>query len=167
MTTTPRLRLPLLDPGQAQKEMSHNEALLALDLALGATVEAVGAQVPPAAPEPGQCWILGTAPEGEWAGHAQALAGWTSGGWRFVVPREGLRAWTRTGEGFALFIDGEWRVGELHGKVFVGGVQVVGERCAFIAEPSGGEMVDGPARAAIVAVLEALRVHGLIGSDQL
>jgi hypothetical protein len=167
MTITARHALPLLVPGQAQKEMMHNEALTLIDLMMGAAVESVGAEQPPEAPLLGQCWILGADPVGEWAGHARALAGWSAGGWRFVAPREGMRVWAGLLHGFAIFGEGEWRVGELHGKVFIGGNQVVGERCPAIAEPSGGEVVDGPARAAITAVLNALRAHGLVDPDQL
>ena len=48
---TPRLTLPMLEPGQAQKEMSHNEALTRLDLAVQAAVTASGTNIPPDAPE--------------------------------------------------------------------------------------------------------------------
>ena len=78
--TSARLALPLLVPGQAQKEMFHNEALATIDLALQASVAAVGTEAPPAAPSPGQCWIVGPRPTGDWAGQAGALAGWTAGG---------------------------------------------------------------------------------------
>ena len=36
--STARLALPLIAPGQAQKEVSHNEALAALDLLVQAQV---------------------------------------------------------------------------------------------------------------------------------
>lgn len=52
--TTPRLALPMLQPGQAQKEMFHNEALALLDLATQAVVEAVGVDAPPGDPVPGR-----------------------------------------------------------------------------------------------------------------
>src|SRR3546814_12942418 len=38
--------------------------------------------VPPQTPAPGECWIVGDAPSGDWAGWAGALACWTHGGWR-------------------------------------------------------------------------------------
>ena len=59
---TARLALPLLSPGQAQKEMTHNEALALIDLAVQASVESVGATVPPADPAEGAAWILGERP---------------------------------------------------------------------------------------------------------
>ncbi|MEP9359332.1 DUF2793 domain-containing protein [Sphingomonas sp. KR3-1] len=160
--TTDRFALPLLAAGQAQKEMHHNEAILRLDLLTQAAAEAAGIDVPPEDPELGQCWIIGDAPEGEWTGHAREVAGWTEGGWRFLVPREGMRLWLGEATGFALFASGGWRSGELHGRVLVDGDQIIGPRGAAIAEPVGGTVVDAEARAAISAVLVAMRVHGLI-----
>ncbi|MDP5280009.1 DUF2793 domain-containing protein [Sphingomonas sp. DG1-23] len=161
-TVTHRFALPLLQPGQAQKEMTHNEALARLDLALHGAIVAAGVDAPPASPEQGACWLVGGAPEGAWAGHSHALAGWTSSGWIFVEPREGMALWLGSGQGMARFSDGVWRLSELHGKVFVEGEQVVGARRGAVAEPMGGSTVDAEARAAIVSVLEALRAHGLI-----
>jgi hypothetical protein len=162
---TPRLALPLLQPGQAQKEMTVNEALVLLDLFVQGAAVAMGVDAPPADPVPGTCWIVGAAPSGAWVGHAHAIAGWTKAGWIFANPREGTRVWLDANSGSALFSRGEWRLGEMHGKVFVEGDQVVGIRGEPIVEPTGGTTVDAEARAAIVSVLEALRAHGLIGSD--
>ncbi|NML07907.1 DUF2793 domain-containing protein [Sphingomonas sp. G-3-2-10] len=159
---TPRFELPLLQPGQAQKEMYHNEALIRLDLAVQATVLAAGANIPPVDPEPGQAWIVGTAPTGDWAGHARSVAGWTAAGWRFLAPPEGMRAWVADSEGFALFTEGDWLIGVSHGRLIVEGEQVVGPRAGAIEDPDGGTTVDSEARSAIAAILLALREHGLV-----
>ena len=47
-------------------------------------------------------------------------------------------------------------------SVVVGGNQVVGPRGAPIASPGGGAVIDAEGRAAITAILAALRSHGLI-----
>lgn len=164
---TDRLALPLLASGQAQKEMYHNEALVRLDLITQAKVEAVGLNEPPVEPMPGQCWIIGDIPTAAWLAHPGQIAGWTDGGWRFVIPLEGMRLWIGEHAGSALYIDGSWRTGEAHGRVFVEGQQVIGPRTAAIAEPVAGMVVDAEARAAISAVLVALRAHGLIEPDGL
>lgn len=162
---TARFALPLLQPGQAQKEMFHNAALARLDLCVQGAAVAAGIDTPPAAPGIGDCWIVGAAPSGDWAEHTHEIAGWTSSGWLFVQPREGMQLWLGATQGVARFTGGEWRLGQVHGKLFVEGIQVVGPRSDAIAEPVGGMTVDAEARAAIVSVLEALRAHGLIGSD--
>jgi len=159
---TPRLALPLLQPGQAQKEMLVNEAIARLDIAVQGTAVAAGIDAPPVDPDPGDCWIVGSAPDGAWTGHALEIAGWTLSGWLFVQPREGTQLWIGSTGSVALFKGGAWRLGELHGKLFVEGDQVVGPRGAAIAEPSGGSTVDAEARVAIASVLDALRTHGLI-----
>lgn len=163
--STARFALPLIAAGQAQKEVTHNEALAALDLIAHPAVTGVGVNTPPADPAPGACWIVGAAPTGAWTGHADALAGWTAGGWRFAAAREGMTAWTGGANGFVQFTGGTWSAGALSGATLtLGGDQVVGARRPAIADPAGGAMADAEARAALVAALVALRGHGLIAT---
>ncbi|WP_380784572.1 DUF2793 domain-containing protein [Sphingomonas sp. R86521] len=160
-----RLGLPLMQPGQAQKELTHNEALTMLDLAVQASVVALGLNDPPAAPASGQAWVVGAAPTGAWVGQAQALAGWTEGGWRFVAAREGMTVWNLGETRGSRFTDGAWRVGVLTGSaVAIDGIRVVGPQRAAIAPPAGGLVVDSDARTAISAILTALKGHGLIAN---
>ncbi len=161
--STARHGLPLIAPGQAQKELSHNEALAALDILAHPYAESVGANTPPGSPAEGQCWIVGGSPTAAWSGHAHALAGWTAGGWRFVEAREGMIVRTAADTGFASYTGGAWQVGIIAGAALkLSGDQVVGPRRPAIADASGGATVDGEARAAVNAVLAALRGHGLI-----
>lgn len=160
---TPRLALPTLRAGQAQKEVGHNEALAMLDLAVQASVVATGVDAPPEAPEPGACWLVGATPTGAWAGRARQVAGWTGGGWRFLVPRDGWQVWSIADRQVARFSEGEWLLGEVRGRrVLIDGVPVVGARGAAIPDPTGGAVIDAEARGAVTAVLQTLRDHGLI-----
>ena len=162
MSASPRFGLPYLLPGQAQKEVFHNEALTVLDCALHACVEDVLAD-PPDDPELGQAWIVAAEPTGTWAGRASQLAGWTEGGWRFVAATPGMIVWNKaaghwihwTGSGWA---EGSWPVASLT----IGGVQVVGERLPDVPSPSGGTIIDAEARAAIGQLIATLKSHGLI-----
>lgn len=160
--TTARFALPLLVPGQAQKEMSHNEALALIDAALHAGVVAAGVDTPPANPAVGACWIVGSSPGGAWIGHPRAIAAWSEAGWRFVPPREGLSAWV-AGAGRRLsYIDGGWRAGPLDGdSLRIAGRTMLGASPAAIAAPAGGDTIDAPARTAIAAILTVLRMQGL------
>lgn len=165
MTGTPRLAMPFLMPGQAQKEMTHNEALSRMDIALHACAQALGLDTPPAAPELGQCWIIGNAPTGDWAGRARQFAGWTEGGWRFMQPFEGLVVWLAEEKLFAHWDGMDWVAGVISASsIKIGNEQVVGNRQPSIANPTGGGTVDAEARSAIGNILAALRIHGLIGS---
>ncbi len=160
---TPRFHLPFLIPGQAQKELFHNEALTRVDLALHPTVEEGPLNGPPPIPAAGQCWILGPAPTGVWTGKPHQLAMWTEAGWRFVVPAVGMEVWNKAGALRMRWNGTEWSVGELVcTKLVVGGQQVVGERQPAVPSPSGGMVIDAEARAAIAALTAALMSHGLI-----
>ena len=159
---TARHALPLLQPGQAQKEMWHNEALALTDALLHPLAEGVRDE-PPEAPEPGECWIVGVEPAGDWAGQAGAIACWTAGGWRFAGPREGMTVWLRDAGCTARRGPADWEVGAIDARVLrIGGEQVIGSRSAAIGGPAGGATVDIEARTVINALLDALRTHGLI-----
>lgn len=161
--TTARLNLPLLSPGQAQKELFHNEALQTLDLLVAAAVEDGPITAPPASPLAGQCFIVGAGATGDWAGRDTCLAGYTAGGWRFITPVEGMTTYVRAKAVDASFRGGSWELGLLKGsEVLIGGKKVVGERAAAILSPTGGATVDVEARDAVGQILAALRQHGLV-----
>lgn len=163
--TSARFALPFLQPGQAQKEMFHNEALAIVDAVLHPVVRTVGDDTPPLAPEQGQCWIIGAAPTGDWAGQGGRIAAWTAGGWRFAAPVSGMAAWLVDANVWALYDGSAWRVGLLPATALhIDGQQVVGEQQAAIVDPKGGSTVDDEARGAISTILGALRSHGLIAS---
>lgn len=165
MQTSQRLALPFILPGQSQKELFHNEALQALDTIVAAAVEEGPRNDPPSPAANGSCYIVGSAPTGAWSGRAGNLAAYSSAGWRFVAPTEGLRAWVKSLAVFALYRVGSWEIGTVRGSALnIGGQQVVAARAAAIANPTGGTTIDLPARDAILAILAALRGHGLIAS---
>ncbi len=138
-------------------------SLAKIDIVLAAAVETVGSNVPPASPLAGQCFIVGTAPTGAWAGQGKAIAGYGPGGWRFVAAVAGMRSLDKASGQTATFDGTSWVVGTLKGaKLELAGSQVVGARGAAVANPSGGTIVDVEARGAIAALLDRLRAHGLI-----
>ena len=89
---SPRLSLPFILPSQAQKHVTHNEALTRLDIATQLAVEGINASTPPTPPEAGQVWALGSSPTGAWAGQADTLAAFVNDSWLFVPPGEGWLA---------------------------------------------------------------------------
>lgn len=93
MTDTARLGLPLLAPEQAQKHLTHNEALMLLDALVHLRLDGIGTVTPPAVPALGETHAIGVSATGAWEGHDGEIASWTEGGWRFAVPGEGWRAW--------------------------------------------------------------------------
>lgn len=137
-----RFSLPLLIAGQAQKEVTWNETLALIDALLAMRVESVGDNMPPAAPLPGQCWIVGDAPTGAWTGASGAAAISTTGGWRFVpIPL------------FSAVYAGS--NGQVWRKLAAGWSAL-----AVPAAPSGGSTIDVECRAAMAAILVMLGKAG-------
>lgn len=159
---TARYALPFIVPGQAQKEVFHNEALTLVDSALHPAVEGAPLAAPPASPANGQCWIVATGASGTWAGKDNQLACWTEGGWRFVAPQPGMLAWNK-GAGLWIYWTGTaWSGGELPAAAIrIGGLQIVGARQPGVPSPSGGTVIDVEARVAITAIIATLMSHGL------
>ncbi len=90
--TSPRLSLPFIAPAQAQKHVTHNEALLRLDALTQLTLEGVEQTTPPTTPQEGQVWALGAAPGGAWTDQPGTLATYQNAGWVFVTPVAGWQA---------------------------------------------------------------------------
>ena len=87
MSQSPKLGLPYLEMSQAQKEITHNEALARLDALVQA--RCLGQRdAPPAEAGEGDLYTVGESPTGAWSGHAGELAAWY-GGWLFLTPQAG------------------------------------------------------------------------------
>lgn len=105
---TPNLSLPFIMPAQAQKHVTHNEAIELLDMIVQLALEATGATLPHVSPAEGQAWGLGTVPTGAWAGQAGKIATWRGGGWLFVTPRTGWIAWVKAQNEAQVMTGGVW-----------------------------------------------------------
>ncbi len=106
--TTPKLSMPLIMPAQAQKHVTHNEAVELLDMIVQMTLEATNASTPPSSPGEGQAWALGTSPTGDWAGQAGMIASWRGGGWLLVTPQDGWMAWVKDVTELQVRTSGAW-----------------------------------------------------------
>jgi hypothetical protein len=140
-TATARHALPNLFLGQAQKEVTHNEALARIDALLHPVVEAELATAPPGLTlaDDGHCWLIAAAATGPWAGKDKQIARWTGGSWRYLMPVEGMIIWDVAERKRRFYIDGSW--------VAPGAVD----------SPAGGAVIDVEARAALAALLQHLR----------
>lgn len=106
--TTARLGLPIMAPAQAQKHVTHNEALLLLDGATQLVLDGIGTEIPPVTPSAGETHYVGASPSGIWALQAGAIAQWQSEQWVFQAPRTGWRAWDVAGDQLVVFAAGSW-----------------------------------------------------------
>jgi hypothetical protein len=112
MADTQRLGLPLLAPAQAQKHVTVNEALARLDALVQMVLVSVAASVPPGAAFDGQTWAVPAGATGAWAGQAGKLAVALNGGWEFLTPERGWRAFVADTGRDAVFDGTGWRAGQ-------------------------------------------------------
>ncbi|MBN9033345.1 MAG: hypothetical protein BGO05_05700 [Rhizobiales bacterium 63-7] len=89
---TENLSLPYILPSQAQKHVTHNEALQRLDAVVQLVVTAA-LSAPPLTPAEGKVYAVTATATGDWAGQEGKLALRQDGAWLFLQPRAGWRAW--------------------------------------------------------------------------
>ncbi len=82
MPTSPILGIPLISNQQAQPEVTHNEAVLLLQVALMGCIQ-LGVDSPPAASD-GDTYVIGSSPTGAWSGQANKIAVRYSSAWLFL-----------------------------------------------------------------------------------
>lgn len=117
--STPVLQLPYILPAQAQKHVTHNEAIRLLDVIVQLSVLARGALVPPENAVQGDRYILGAAAQGAWAGRAGQIALWENNAWQFFSPKTGWTAWVITEQVLASYNGSDW-VSQADGPLQVG-----------------------------------------------
>lgn len=93
MDQTPNLALPYILAAQAQKHVTHNEAIRALDALTQISVASRTLTTPPATPVDGARYILPAAATGVWAGPAGRIAAFQDGAWVYFTPHDGWIAW--------------------------------------------------------------------------
>lgn len=109
MTTTPRLALPLIEAAQAQKHVTHNEALARLDAEVQLAVADRDLAAPPASPVDGEQWLVAAGATGAWSGRSGTIAARRDGAWIFLAPAAGWLCWV-SDEARLLVHDGTlWR----------------------------------------------------------
>ena len=108
MTDTTRLGLPLMDAAQAQKHVTHNEALMRLDalthLSVSARVDA------PSGPNvEGARYLVSPSASGVFAGHADQIACYQDAAWLYLTPKVGWRVYVEDVFSLRVYDGGAWR----------------------------------------------------------
>jgi len=101
------LSLPFIMPSQAQKHVTHNEALARLDVLVQLTVRSFATVTPPQTPSESEAHVVAGGATGAFAGHEGEIAACIGGGWVFLAPRPGWIAVSTTGE-LRVFTDAGW-----------------------------------------------------------
>jgi len=104
---TPRLSLPYLAAGQAQKHVTLNESLALLDGLVQTAVESRSVAAQPGSPADGALYILPASPTGaDWSGKAAGtVMRYEAGAWAELAVGEGHLAYVKD-EDAAVFFDG-------------------------------------------------------------
>ena len=95
MTDTPRLALPAIEAAQAQKHVTHNEALVLLDALTHLSVKSRALSAPPGSPSEGSSYIPAPGASGAWSGLDAQIALYSGGAWIRIAPVPGIKAWVR------------------------------------------------------------------------
>ena len=93
MPSTTNLQFPYLEAAQAQKHVTVNETVRALDALVHLAVVSRTQSDPPGSPSDGIRYIPAATATGVWSGKEGQIAAYQDGAWAFLTPREGWRAW--------------------------------------------------------------------------
>ncbi len=114
MDDTPKLKLPYIMAAQAQKHITHNEAIRALDVIVQLGVIDRDLSTAPDSPLDGDSYIIAGVASGDWGGHEGEIAAFKDNGWAFHVPGEGWLAWVADEDLLLVFDGTQWN--ELSGS---------------------------------------------------
>lgn len=109
MQDTPNLKLPYILQAQAQKHVTHNEAIRALDALVQMSVSDAALSVPPSEVADGARYIVASPADGAWTGHEDEIAAMQDGAWAFYTPAGGWLAWNSSNETLLVFSNGNWQ----------------------------------------------------------
>lgn len=108
MDASANLGLPYIMPLQAQKHVTHNEALRALDTLVQLAVADRDLPAPPASPSEGERYIVGPGASGAWTGKSGQIATFVDGAWAFQAPQPGWVAYLRDEAGLVNWDGADW-----------------------------------------------------------
>lgn len=107
--TSPALGLPYILPSQAQKHVTHNEALQLLDVLVQLRVLSQNMTTPPGVPAEGDRYIIASGATGAWAGHDSEIAYYDTGGtWQFITPQNGWQARILDEDALVVYSGTDW-----------------------------------------------------------
>ena len=107
---SPHLLLPFILAAQAQKHVTHNEAIRLLDAVVHLSVLDRDLMVPPASPVDGDRYTVASGATGLWVGWDLNVTTWVDGVWMRLVPRPGWLAWIADEATFAAWIGTIWKL---------------------------------------------------------
>jgi len=163
MNQSTNLNMPYIMASQAQKHVTHNEAIRTLDALVQISIIDKDLTTPPSSPIEGECYIPATGATGEWAGYEGKIAAYQDAAWMFYTPGTGFLAFI-TDEGLIYIYNGiNWAPytdGKIGGPTAVLNAGTNGSETRFelaeeeitLAGPSTDSTITIPDRAIVFAV---------------
>jgi hypothetical protein len=105
---TPRTGAPLLAAAQAQKHVTHNEALYQFDAFLCARFLDRTLTAPPSSPADGDTYLVHATATDKWTGQDAKIAYCADGDWRFYAPFGGLVAYVANESKLIVYTGSAW-----------------------------------------------------------
>ncbi len=120
MSDTTHLAMPFIEAAQAQKHVTHNEALQILDAIVMLSVLDRDLATPPATLADGDRYLVAASATGDWSGHDGKIAAWQDGAWTFHTPREGWFVWLADEDIFLVFNGASWTGAATQNALYLG-----------------------------------------------
>lgn len=143
MSNTAHLALPYILAAQAQKHVTHNEALRALDALVQLAVLDRNLAAPPGSPGDGDRYIVAAGATGAWTGHTGKVAAFQDGAWAIYPPQIGWRAWVADEDELYVYDGATWQTAGGGGGASVNPAPLVGVNAT--ADTSNRLSVNSPA----------------------
>ncbi|MGU3574718.1 DUF2793 domain-containing protein [Brucellaceae bacterium C25G] len=110
MEQTNHLKLPYILPSQAQKHVTHNEALRMLDAIVQMAVIADDYTHPDPEAAEGDRYIVPVNAGGDWIDHINELAAFADGSWYYFKPEAGWLCYVKNKDGMLVFNGDSWQI---------------------------------------------------------
>ncbi len=108
MSETVHLALPAIAASQAQKHVTHNEALRILDALVMLAVKDRDLSEPPGSPAEGDRYLVNPTGSGGFADRDNQVAHYRDGAWSFHAPQAGWLCYVEDEDAVVVFSDGVW-----------------------------------------------------------
>jgi len=109
MDTSENLKLPYIMPNQAQKHVTHNEAVRHLDALVQMGVASRTLSLPPTEPQTGARFIVAENAQDEWLGKTGHVAAFQDGAWQYYIPQDGWTAWVTQEQKLLVYNNAQWQ----------------------------------------------------------
>lgn len=120
MANSTNLNMPFIEAAQAQKHVTHNAALQALDAIVMLSVLDRDLATPPGSPADGDRYLVAASATGAWAAQDGKIAAWQDGAWAFYTPREGWIVWIADEDILLVFNGASWTGGATQNAALIG-----------------------------------------------